>query len=146
MSSCEVVPTAVRAQPHPTRYDPAPPMSGTDAQPPRLERAPDVAGAAVLVLGGELDLAVSASLRTLVDGATAGRPHLLIMDVAEVAFMDSSVLREFLRAHREVAEAGGRLVVAGAQATVRRLLELTGTSEIFTLADSRAAALENGVS
>src|SRR4051794_11201413 len=121
-------------------------MSGTDAQSPRLERAPDVAGAVVLVLGGELDLAVSADLRALVDQAAADRPGLLVLDVAEVAFMDSSVLREFLRAHREMAQAGGRLVVAGAQATVRRLLELTGTSEIFTLADSRAAALENGVS
>jgi anti-anti-sigma factor len=118
-------------------------MSGTDAQPPRLERAADAPpGTVVLELTGELDLAVSSQLRELVDQATAEGPARVVLDVTEVAFMDSSVLREFLRGQREVAEAGGRLVVAGAQPTVRRLLELTGTSELFTLAASRAAALD----
>ncbi len=122
-------------------------MSGTDAQQPRLERAPDTgSGTVVLELAGELDLAVGPRLRSLVDEAAAERPQLMVIDVTEVAFMDSSVLREFLRAHREVGDAGGRLVVAGAQATVRRLLELTGTAELFQLADSRSAALESGAS
>src|SRR5688572_21018109 len=99
-----------------TRYDPAPSMSGTDAQPPRLERAADAPpGTVVLELTGELDLAVSSQLRELVDQATAEGPARVVLDVTEVAFMDSSVLREFLRGQREVAEAGGRLVVAGAQ-------------------------------
>jgi anti-anti-sigma factor len=122
-------------------------MSGTDAQQPRLERAPDAGpGAVVLELAGELDLAVGPRLRSLVDEAAAERPQLMVIDVTEVAFMDSSVLREFLRAHREVVAGGGRLVVAGAQPTVRRLLELTGTSELFSLAESRGAALETGTS
>jgi anti-anti-sigma factor len=121
-------------------------MSGTDAQSPRLERAPDVAGAVVIELAGELDLAVCPRLRTLVDEATADGPETLVIDVTEVAFMDSSVLREFLRGHRAVEDAGGRIVVAGAQPTVRRLLELTGTAEMFALADSLDAALGNGAS
>ena len=122
-------------------------MSGTDAQQPRLERVPDTgSGTVVLELAGELDLAVGPRLRTLVDEATAERPPLVVIDVEEVAFMDSSVLREFLRAHREVSGAGGRLVVAGAQPTVRRLLELTGTAELFELAESRSAVLGTGAS
>ncbi len=122
-------------------------MSGTDAQQPRLERVPDArSGAVVLELAGELDLAVGPRLRTLVDEAMAERPPLVVLDVAEVAFMDSSVQREFLRAHRQADEAGGRLVVAGAQPAVRRLLELTGTAELFALAESRDAVLGNGAS
>ena len=121
-------------------------MSGTDAEPPRLQRAPDAGDAVVLELAGELDLAVSADLRTLVDEAAAQQRGLVVMDVTGVGFMDSSVLREFLRAHRRVADGGGRLVLAGAQPTVRRLLELTGTSEVFALAESRDAALESGAS
>ncbi len=121
-------------------------MSGADAQ-PSLERVPGTApGTVVLELAGELDLAVGGRLRELVDAAMADSPRLVVIDVAEVAFMDSSVLREFLRAHRAVGDAGGRLVVAGAHSTVRRLLELTGTSELFVQADSRAAALETGAS
>lgn len=111
-------------------------------QEPRVARAevPEE-GVIVLDLAGELDLAVSPRLRELVDEAAGERPRLVVADVSEVGFMDSTVLREFLRAHREVEEAGGRLVVAGAQPTVRRLLELTGTSGLFALADSRASAL-----
>jgi anti-anti-sigma factor len=110
---------------------------------PRLQREPGPAdGVVVLDLGGELDLAVSGRLRELVDEVTAEKPSLVVADLAEVGFMDSTVLRELLRAHREVNVQGGRLVVAGAQPTVRRLLELTGTTELFVLADSRRQALE----
>lgn len=109
---------------------------------PRLERKAGPAdGVVVLELGGELDLAISGRLRELVDQLTAEQPSLLVADVAEVGFMDSTILRELLRAHREVNRQGGRMVVAGAQPTVRRLLELTGTAELFVLADSREQAL-----
>ena len=66
---------------------------------------------------------------------------IVVADVTEVEFMDSTMLRELLRCHRELDEAGSRLVVAGAQSPVRRLLELTGTDEVLALADSRADAL-----
>jgi anti-anti-sigma factor len=65
----------------------------------------------------------------------------VVVDLHEVAFMDSTMLRELLRAHREMENAGGRLVIASAQPTVRRLLELTGTADVFALAESREAAL-----
>jgi len=108
----------------------------------RLERAPTPAeGVVVLDLAGELDLAVSTRLRSLIDEVTAEDPQLVVADLSEVAFMDSTVLREMLRAHREVGGRGGRLVVAGAQASVRRLFELTGTAELFLLVDSREQAL-----
>ena len=91
---------------------------------PRLERKAGPAdGVVVLELGGELDLAISGRLRELVDQLTAEQPSLLVADLAEVGFMDSTILRELLRAHREVNSQGGRMVVAGAQPTVRRLLE-----------------------
>jgi anti-anti-sigma factor len=113
-----------------------------DTSEPRLERAAAPAhGVAVLDLAGELDLAVSARLRALVDDVTAEHPQLVVADLTEVGFMDSTVLREMLRAHREVGGHGGRFVVAGAQPTVRRLFELTGTAALFVLADTREDAL-----
>ena len=106
----------------------------------RLEPAPRD-GAAVLELEGELDLAVQDRFRAAVDEIVAERPELLVADVSAVEFMDSTMLRELLRAHKALEEAGGRFVVAGAQAAVTRLLELTGTDEVLALTDSRAAAL-----
>lgn len=117
-------------------------MTAHDLSEPRIERADDPsAGVAVLDLAGELDLACSTRLRELVDAVTSEKPRLVVADVSEVGFMDSTVLREFLRAHREAEEAGAKLVVAGAQPSVRRLLELTGTDGLFLLAASRDAAL-----
>lgn len=110
---------------------------------PRIEKVspPPRDGVAVLELAGELDLAVHDRFRALAQELLAEAPALVVADVAEVEFMDSTMLRELLRCHRDLDEAGSRLVVAGAQAPVRRLLELTGTDEVLALADSRADAL-----
>jgi anti-anti-sigma factor len=117
-------------------------MSQSNAPEPRLERT-SVPGdvPVVLELAGELDLAVSGRFRELVDGVAAERPALVVVDVEEVGFMDSTMLRELLRAHRALEEAGSRLVVAAPQPPVRRLLELTGTTDVFTVAASRDEAL-----
>ena len=98
-------------------------------------------GTVLLELAGELDLAVSPRFHALVDEVVTEAPEMVVADVSGVGFMDSTMLRDLLRAHRALAEAGSRLVVAGAQAPVQRLLELTGTNEVFVLAGSREAAL-----
>ena len=110
----------------------------SDAPDIRLARAaaPEE-GVVVLDLAGELDLAVSDRFRSLVDEAIAERPRLVVADIAGVSFMDSTMLRELLRAHRTLEEEGSRLVVAAVQPPVQRLLELTGTDELFTLASDR---------
>lgn len=95
----------------------------------------------MLAFGGELDLAVSGRVHELIDEVATEQPTLVVADLAEVGFMDSTLLRELLRAHRTLEEAGARFVVAAPQASVRRLLELTGTNEVFELTDSREAAL-----
>lgn len=111
---------------------------------PRLDRLdPPAEGVVLLELAGELDLAVGAQLRELVDDVAAERPALVVIDLDGVGFMDSTMLRELLRAHKELETIGSRLVVAAAQPPVRRLLELTGTNAVFTLTDSRAAALSS---
>ena len=99
---------------------------------PSIERAspPPAEDVVVLVFTGELDLAVHARFAGLV-----------VADLEGSEFMDSTMLRELLRAHTSLQEVGSTLVVAGPQPPVRRLLELTGTDEMLTLADTRDAAL-----
>lgn len=110
---------------------------------PRLDRVepPPRDGVAVLELAGELDLAVHDRFRALVDEVLAEAPALVVADLEEVEFMDSTMLREVLRAHQALDDAGSRLVVAGAQPAVSRLLELTGTHQVLSLASNRADAL-----
>jgi anti-anti-sigma factor len=98
-------------------------------------------GVVVVELGGELDLAVHGRFAALVDEVIAEQPRLLVIDLTGVEFMDSTMLRELLRAHTTLTEAGSRLAVVGLQPPVRRLLELTGTDELLTVVDTREQAL-----
>ena len=99
--------------------------------------APD--GVVLLELAGELDIAATSALRSHVDEA-AGRRGV-VLDLSGARFVDSSMLKELLRANSELSRYGTRLVLAGSTPAVRRVLELTRTTELFTLADDRDAAL-----
>jgi anti-anti-sigma factor len=106
----------------------------------RMERAAAQDGVMLLVLAGEIDLATSGQFRAVVDEALAAGAAL-VADFEEVAFMDSTMLRELLRAHRELEAAGTRFIIAAAQPPVLRLLELTGTTGLFVTEPTREAAL-----
>jgi anti-sigma B factor antagonist len=95
-------------------------------------------GVGLLIFRGELDLAAAAAMRQRVE-AVVGTD--LVIDLRDVTFIDSSALRELLRAREAVIGAGARIVLAGAPAAVRRLLELTGTESMFELAPTRTSAL-----
>ena len=100
---------------------------------------PDSPGVALLVLSGEFDLSAAVQFRERLIGA--GRREgvqAVVLDLSDVAFMDSSMLKELLRAHSEMP---GRIVLAGMQQPVKRLLELTRTAGFFRVADDRASAI-----
>ena len=83
----------------------------------------------VLVLSGELDLAAAPRLRAQIDATPAGQA--LVLDLSRATFIDSAVLKELLRARAELSQRDVRLVLAGVAPPVRRLLDLTRTSELF---------------
>jgi anti-anti-sigma factor len=92
----------------------------------------------LLLLRGELDLAAAAMLRARVEAAAI---RGLIIDLREVTFIDSSALRELLNARQELQRHGSRLVLSGVPASVRRLLDMTGTAELFETAQTRVEAI-----
>jgi anti-anti-sigma factor len=115
----------------------------TDHSEASIERVipPPAEGVVVLEFAGELDLAVHGRFHDLVDQVVAESPRAVVADLTGSEFMDSTMLRELLRAHSVLQEIGSSLVVAGSQPPVRRLLELTGTDEMLQLAETREQAL-----
>ena len=99
-------------------------------RPPRFDIAVEEAdGVLVLRLSGELVL-VSEPLLAAALARADGRP--VRIDLAELAFMDSTGLRALLSASRELSD----LQLTGPlQAPVRRLLELTQTLAILPFSD-----------
>src|SRR4051794_27001394 len=80
-------------------------------------------GVTVLALAGELDMAAAPTVRATIDDAVSARA--LVLDVSDVTFVDSSMLKEFLRAAAEFDRYETPLVLAGVPASVRRLFDLT---------------------
>ncbi len=98
-------------------------------------------GIALVLLEGELDLAAAPVLRERFEEAAGAGPRGVVLDMAEVTFVDSSALRELLRAHAAVRAAGGELVLAGVGPAVARLFELTRTTGLLALAPDVERAL-----
>ncbi len=71
------------------------------------------------------------------------RPALrnVVLDMADARFIDSSMLKELLRANTATREGGGQLVLTDVQPAVERLLDLTRVREILVFAASRDEAL-----
>ena len=104
-----------------------------------IESRPAPDGVTLMALSGELDIAATSELRACVDRAAGSRG--LVLDLAGATFVDSSMLKELLRASVELDRYETRLVLVAIPAAVRRVFDLTRTAELFTLADDHASAL-----
>lgn len=95
-------------------------------------------GAPLLSVHGELDLASSPVLEEELQRAREQRPALIIIDLRELDFMDSTGLSILIRAHQAAEEAGHRLAIVNGSRQVRRLLSLTGVADRLTIVDDPA--------
>jgi anti-anti-sigma factor len=106
-----------------------------------IQELPAPPGTLLLRLVGELDLAASDGFRERVETAVMAGVRNVVVDMADARFIDSSMLKELLRANTATREAGGRLVLTDVQPPVERLLDLTRVREILIFAASREEAL-----
>jgi anti-anti-sigma factor len=96
-------------------------------------------GVALIALSGELDIAATSSVRACVEAA-AGR-RAVVLDLSGATFVDSSMLKELLRANVELERYDTRLVLAAIPPAVQRVLDLTRTTDLFTVARDPGAAV-----
>ena len=93
------------------------------------------ADAVVLALGGELDVASAPRLEQELATAAGGDARLIVLDLRELEFMDSTGLRAVLTAYDAAREDGrGFGLVRGPQ-QVQRLLSLTRVADRLVIVD-----------
>ena len=85
-----------------------------------------------VTLVGEFDLSQVAYFRKAVQGPEESWQRIVI-DMSDVAFMDSSGLQELLHVRERVGEMGRELVISQPSVAVLRLLELTGVDSHFVV-------------
>lgn len=95
------------------------------------------AGGVTVTLSGELDLSTLDQLEDALEGID-GKPELVVLDLRQLGFLDSSGLRLMLGLHAQLEEAGGRLVLVRGPRRVHRVLELTRATEELNLVDDPA--------
>jgi anti-anti-sigma factor len=83
-----------------------------------------------LRVAGEIDLSNIEALQAEVANAVeSGETRLVVVDLAEVTFLDSSGISALLKGRRLADDAGKGFRVEGAQGMVREVLTITGVWE-----------------
>ncbi|MFD6874590.1 MULTISPECIES: STAS domain-containing protein [unclassified Streptomyces] len=86
----------------------------------------------VVTIRGELDVDTCPQV-TEATSALALTGHTLVMDLTAMTFLDSSGLTHFIKLRRRAHTEGWTLELHGASEQVMKILDLTGTLELFTL-------------
>jgi anti-sigma B factor antagonist len=110
-------------------------------QPDSVEVDRPEPGVVLLRAKGDLDAYTAPGLRTQLHDATAGDADLVVVDLADITFIDSAGLGALVGAHRRMREGGGRLRIVRPPALVARAFELTGLDEVLDLRDDSEQAL-----
>ena len=88
---------------------------------------------AVLRVRGEVDLFRSPDLAALLHAVIDQGHRSLVIDLAGLSFIDASGLRIIADGASRLRQSGGELVIGSPPAMFRRLIDITGMSELFKL-------------
>jgi len=97
-------------------------------------------GAPRLVVSGELDLSSAEELEAQLRQLESSEPELLVLDLRELEFMDSTGLRVVIAADARARDRGARLVVVRAPEEVDRVFRLTRMDQHLELVDEPPSA------
>lgn len=89
--------------------------------------------ATTIALSGEFDLASVDQLTDVIRGAEESTTGWIVMDLAELSFMDSTVLNVLLEERKRASENNHRLrFVRSQHDQVNQILAITGTSDLLS--------------
>jgi anti-sigma B factor antagonist len=83
----------------------------------------------VLYLSGELDLASAPLLQQEIDSPVLAGAAMVVLDLQQLEFVDSTGLRVLLVAHERSRERGQEFAMTPGSQQVQRLLSITGVGE-----------------
>jgi anti-anti-sigma factor len=86
-------------------------------------------GRAILKLEGELDMASAELLAQLADGEELRSEAMLVLDLQQLRFIDSTGLRAILTTLEHCRERGQEFAITPGSQQVQRLLSVTGVAE-----------------
>jgi anti-anti-sigma factor len=98
--------------------------------------------AVTLTLRGELDLVSSPILEGALDVACESGAELILVNLRQVEFMDSTGLHLLVTAQQRAHDSGRRFAVVRGGEHVQRLFDLSGIGDLLQVVDSPDELLE----
>lgn len=95
----------------------------------------------VVDIVGRLDSDAFAALTEKLDSAIAARPEAILLDLAELEYVNSTGLRALMLAAKQIRKTQIRLVLCGLRENVSELFEVSGLNKVFDVQPERAGAL-----
>lgn len=96
---------------------------------------------AIVSFRGEFDYAEMGLAQEEIRAAEAQQPTVLVLDLTELDFMDSSAVRVILQADSRAREQGRRLAVITGSGPPHRVLSILGLTDRLDVVASRDAVL-----
>lgn len=98
-------------------------------------------GATVVVLQGEIDLHHVPEVQKVLVAEWSSKPTMLIIDLGDVGYMDSSGVGMLVQAFQKMKAADGKLRLVRMRDRVRSVFEITRLDKYFTICESEDEAL-----
>lgn len=98
---------------------------------------------AIVIVRGELDIATAPQLVDALEAATTQSDNRIVVNLLATSFIDSTGLTTLFRAHKSFEERGDdafSIVCGPDNIEVRRVIDLMGFNQVFTIHESLAAA------
>ena len=92
----------------------------------------------LVTIRGDLDLQVAARVTEALTELESGAPNLLVIDLRNVSFMDSSGMGVIAGAHARATASGRRFAVVAPPAGVRHAFEISGLEEVVPIVEDLA--------
>ena len=85
-----------------------------------------------VLLSGEIDMTTADRFETAINAAADRKPRSVVVDLADVRFMDSSGIAALVHARTRSQISGTVLTVINCQPPIRRVMEVTGVYKTLT--------------
>jgi anti-anti-sigma factor len=92
-----------------------------------------------VALTGELDIASATEFEEALAKVEAGGPSVLVLDLRQVEFIDSTGLRAVIAADERARSAGRRLVIVKGTSAVERVFSVTQLDQRLDIVDDPAS-------
>ncbi|MEU8180077.1 STAS domain-containing protein [Micromonospora sp. NPDC049044] len=90
----------------------------------------------VVEAAGDLDMSTTPELRDQLHQLVQNGVQVVVVDLTDVGFIDSSGLGALVVAYKDLQARGGSLALAGVRRTVRKVLSITSVDRVIDIFDT----------